>query len=335
LDAASLSQLSRIAEVRDEREAAQRLKLIAGDMQPRSLRIQAEALSVLLERRDFAGAMTTLDGLIRARPNQSRELFAVAAEIASDLDGHNAVAAKLAERPPWRQQFLARTIAAGKPELVEQIFSTLDSIGSPADTPELALLIGHYLKSGEIDAAYETWLSSLDDDELERVKLIYDGGFDQRIRNLRFDWTIDPARGLSYQLFPRNTASMDATLQMDFRGFQGKFANFSQLLRLRAGRYRLSGEVRFEGFEPSSGMVFRLYCLDKGKLNILEETGPLPQSGQWIPFEKTFSVPDADCPDQLLRLESQGGGTNAEITGQVAFDNIAIDTLPVNIVNPN
>jgi hypothetical protein len=100
------------------------------------------------------------------------------------------------------------------------------------------------------------------------------------------------------------------------------------MLRLRPGRYRLSGEVRFDGFESASGMVFRLHCLNNGKLNVLEETGPLPQSGQWISFEKTFSVPAADCLDQLLRLESQGGGgSNVVVSGQVAFDNIAIDTL--------
>jgi tetratricopeptide (TPR) repeat protein len=329
LDARSLSELSRIAAVQGDEDAATRLMLIAGDMQPRALGIQAEALNMLLQRRDFRGAMTALDGLIRARPNKARELFAVAADIASDPEGRNAVATSLAARPPWRQSFLARTLAAGKPEIVAQIFSELRVLGTPASTAELALLISHYLKGGEIDAAYTIWLASLDPEELQRVKLVYDGGFDQAIRNLRFDWTIEPAKGLSYRLFPRNTASLDMTLQIDFQDFDGDIANLSQILRLRPGRYRLRGEVRFEDFQSPSGVAFRLHCLDGGQLRPLDESGPLPQSSQWIAFEKTFSVPASGCPDQLLRLESQDGGeATGRTAGQVAFDNITIDNLP-------
>jgi hypothetical protein len=202
-------------------------------------------------------------------------------------------------------------------------------MGTPASDAELALLIAHYLNNAETDAAYATWLSSLAADDLERVKLVYDGGFDREIRNLRFDWTIEPAKGLSYRLFPRNTASLDMTLQIDFEAFQGKVSNLSQILRLRPGRYRLRGEVRFEGFQSPSGVTFRLHCLDSGELRPLEESGPLPQSSQWIAFETTFSVPASNCPDQLVRLESQDAVDAAGVTeGQLAFDNVAIDSLP-------
>jgi hypothetical protein len=329
LDAGSISQLSRIAEARGDSEAATRLKLIAGEMQPRAIRIQAEALQILLERRDFQGVMTKLDGLIRARPNRAGDLFAVAAEVAADPVGRNAVAAELTRRPPWRQQFLARTISAGKPELVQEVFSELRALGSPASASELALLVAHYLRSGEIEAAYTTWLSSLDAQELKQVKLVYDGGFDQEVKNLSFDWTIEPAKGLSYRLFPRNTASMDMTLQLDFKDVRGAFASLSQITRLRPGRYRLRGEARFEGFQSPSGVVFRIHCLSGVNLRRLDETGPIPQSGQWIAFEKIFSVPAADCPDQILRLESRRGADAEGVTkGLLALDNIAIDTLP-------
>ena len=329
LDAGSLRQISRIAEARGDQEAAERLRLIAGDMQPRALGIQAEALAILLQRRDFAGAMTRLDGLVRARPGRAHDLFAIAAEIAADPEGRNAVATKLAARPPWRQQFLARTISAGKPQVAQQIMSELRSMGTPASAPELALLIGHHLKAGEIDAAYAAWLSSLGAEELKTVRLVYDGGFEHEIRSLGFDWTIEPAEGLSHRRFPRNTASMDMALQLDFVDLGDSFANLSQILRLRPGRYRLSGEVRFEGFQSPAGVAFRIHCLSGGKPSHLDETGQLPQSGQWIAFEKTLSVPATGCTDQLLRLESRGGAAAEGVTnGQLSLDNIAIDTLP-------
>lgn len=329
LDAASVSQLARISEIRGDLESALRLKLIAGDMRPRSLSIQAEALAILLQRRDFDGALYRLDGLIRARPNQSRALFAVVADIATDAEGRKLVAARLAGAAPWRQQFLAATISAGRPEIAGQVLTELRGLGAAVSADELRLLIEHYMNSGEIDAAYAVWLSSLGADELDRVRLVYDGDFDKDVRSLRFDWTVAPVEGFSYRRFPRNTASMDMALQLDFLDVPGGFANLSQILRLRPGRYRIRGEVRFEDYRSPAGAVFRVHCLQNGKLSRLDETGALPQSAQWVGFERIFSVPVSGCQDQLLRLESLADAKTAgTTTGLMAVDNITIDSLP-------
>jgi tetratricopeptide (TPR) repeat protein len=329
LNAESLRQLSRIAEVRGEKETSERLRLIAGDMQPRALGIQAEALAILLERRDFERAMTRLDGLIRARPNRTNDLFAVVAAMAADPGGLIAVTAKVATQPPWREQFLARTVSSGMPQVAQQIMSKLREMGTAPSAAELDMLISHHLKRGEMNEAYAIWLSSLGDEELERVKLVFDGSFDKENRNLHFDWTVEPAGGLSHRRFPRNTASMDMSLQLEFDDFRNDFKHLSQILRLRPGRYRLSGEVRFEDFLSPSGLVFRVHCMSGGDLRQLDETGMLPQSSQWIAFEKSFAVPEANCPDQLLRLEFRAGaGGNGDTRGRVALDNMAIDKLP-------
>lgn len=329
LDARSLSQLSRIAEARGEYETATRLKLIAGDMRPRALSIQAETIAILLKRRDFEGAMVKLDGLIRARPRQQDALFAAVTGIAADPDGRNAAARKLAESPPWRWQFVAHTIAAGNRQVAQRLFSELAALGKPASARELNLLIAQYMKDKDVDAAYAVWLSSLSAEQLNRVKLIYDGGFDEEIAGHRFDWTVDPAGGMTYRLFPRNTSSMDMTLQLDFFNFRGDFKNLSQILRLRPGRYRLTGEARFSDFQSSTGAVFRIHCLNDGGMIPLDETGTLPKAGQWITFEKIFAVPALHCQDQLLRLEIQGrGGPDSVTQGQLALDRLAIDRLP-------
>jgi len=329
LNATALITLSRIAEARGEAEAAARLKLLAGDMQPRGTAIQAEAIAILLARRDYETVTTRLDGLIRARPNRSAALFALAASIATDPEGRLALARKLASNPPWRGAFLAETIAKGDPRTAQRIFAALREIGQPAATAELSLLIERYLKDGAVDQAYAVWLSNLDGAELQKVKLVYDGGFDQPIRGLRFDWTLTPAEGLSVRQFPRNTASMDQSLQIDFASFRGDFAHLSQILRLKPGRYQLGGEVRSEDFQSATGLVFRLYCMKGGKLQPLAETAPLPQSSQWMAFSRGFAVPPADCPDQLLRLESRAKGGSTNFTrGQVALDNLSVDTLP-------
>lgn len=328
LNAASIIDLSRIAEARGNTEAAERLKLIAGEMTPRLTRVQAEALAILLKRRDFDAVMTRLDGLIRARPSEASNFFALAGEIAADEDGAKAVARMLAANPPWRKQFIDALIAKGQAGVAYQLMGQLRSLGAPVDAAEIRAVIDSYLKQGDVDRGYAVWLSSLGEDELKDVRLIYDGGFSHPLRSLRFDWTVKPGEGLSYRLFPRNTASMDQTLQLDFADFAGPIANPSQILRLRPGRYRLTGEIRFENFVSPTGVVFRLYCIDT-KLRPLDETSPLPQSTQWISFEKTFAVPAEGCANQLLQLESKTRLENTQLTrGMIAIDALNIDNLP-------
>lgn len=329
LDAAAVIDLSRIAEARGDAEASERLKLIAGQMAPRLTRIQAEALTILLRRRDFDAVMDRLDGLIRARPREADRLFAVAAGIARDADGAKAVARMMARNPPWRRQFLAAMIATGEAETAYRVMGELSAINAPVEASEIRSVIDHHLKAGDVDRAYAVWLSSLSEDELKDVRLIYDGGFSHPLKGLRFDWTVTPADGLTQRLFPRNTASMDQTLQLDFVDVTGTINHLSQILRLRPGRHRLSGEIRFENFVSPTGLVFRLYCLAGSKATPLDQTASLPQSTQWIGFERTFEVPDSGCNSQLLQLESQARLENTQITrGMVAIDALNIDNLP-------
>lgn len=329
LDAKALVSLSRLAEVRGDAEASERLKLIAGDMTPRDTLVQVEALTILLKRRDFDAVMTRLDGLIRARPQQTQNFFSLAAEIARDPDGANATARMLARNPPWRAGFVASLIAKGDAGKAYRIISALRGLGAAVDPAELAAVIDFHLRQGDVDKAYGIWLSSLTADELKAVKRVYDGGFAHEIRSLRFDWTVKPGEGFSYRTFPRNTASMDQTLQIDFNGFVGGFANLSQMLRLGAARYKLTGEARFEAFQSPTSLVFRIYCVTKGASRLVDETQPLPQSTQWIAFEKAFRVPAEGCEAQLLQLESKAKPEGAQATqGQVAVDNIQIEKLP-------
>ena len=329
LDANVLLDLSHFAEAQGEADVAERLKLAAGQLRPRVTAVQAEAMEILLRRQDFDSVMSRLDGLIRARPDQAQDFFAVAAGIASGEDGSRAVARMLATYPPWRPQFFAYAIAKGAPGTTQRIFSDMRALNMPIENRELSALIGDLLKKNDVDGAYAVWLSGLSEAELKEVKRVYDGNFTQPIRNLRFDWTVTPGDGFTYRLFPRNTASMDQTLQIDFRNFQGSFANLSQILQLRPGRYSLSGEARFEDYQSASGLVFRIYCNQANTLRLLDETGSLPQSSQWMAFDKAFEVPNGACPTQLLRLESKTKLETAQTTlGLVALDAISVDILP-------
>ena len=329
LDAESIITLSRIAEAEGNAEAAERLTLSAGEMMPRGVSVQAEALTIFLNRRDFEQVMRRLDGLIRARPDEIANFFNLASEISADPDGSRAVARMIASDPPWRAQFFAYLLSKGQPEAATRIMDDLRGLSAPVQDREIANVINYYLQAGDTDRAYAAWLSSLSEEELKDVKRIYDGGFRHPVRGLSFDWTVRPADGLAFRQFPRNTASMDQTLQLEFQDFAGGVSNLSQILNLRPGRYRLSGEVRFEGFASPTGLVFRLYCLDGGSPKALDETAPLPQSTQWISFDKSFEVPTEKCVNQILQLESKTRLLNSQVTrGMIAIDAVTIDSLP-------
>lgn len=273
--------------------------------------------------------MYSLDGLTRSQPDEAENFFGLAAEISDDEDGSKAVARMLATDPPWRPQFFAYLISKGQPQVASRIMNDIRGLSAPVQDSEIAGVINYYIQAGDFDQAYAAWLSSLSEEELKDVKRIYDGGFRHPVRGLRFDWTVRPADGLAYRQFPRNTASMDQTLQLEFQNFAGGVSNLSQILNLRPGRYRLSGEVRFEGFASPTGLVFRLYCLDGGSPNALDETAPLPQSTQWISFDKSFEVPSEKCVNQILQLESKTRLLNSQVTrGMIAIDAVAIDSLP-------
>ena len=305
LDAENLVNLAHIAEAKGDAETSERLKLAAGEIRPRSARIQAEALAVLVERRDFVPLMSRLDGLLRARPGQSEVLFGIAADLASEPEARRILAQLLTENPPWRANFLAYLLVTkNAPQLAQAVIADIRAAGGGTDPTEVTQVIDNYLRSGATDKAYYVWLDTLSPDELKSVKGVYDGGFNHPVRSMRFDWTFKPAKGYAYRIFPRNTASMDKTLQIDFLDFEGNFSHLSQLIRLVPGRYRLSGEVRSENLQPDNNLVFRLYCLSPAGERLVEETNPLPQSGQWIGFEKTVNVPEVECSNQILRLES-------------------------------
>lgn len=330
LDATKIFALSRITAVDGNAEAADRLRLQAGEMMPRNAKVQAEALTILLTRRDFDQAMVRLDGLIRSRPAEARNFFALAADIAADPDGSKALARTLASTPPWRGQFLAYLLTSQQPEIATELMEELREIGTQIPDSEIAAVINYYLKISAMDQGYAVWLSSLSEDEMSDVLLIYDGGFRHPIRNLRFDWTLRPASGLTYRLFPRNTASSDQTLQLDFEDFTGSISHLSQILRLAPGRYRISGETRTDVFTSPTSLVFRIYCLADGRSSILDETAPLPQSKQWISFDKVLTVPPEKCDNQLLQLESKTKLLTTQLTnGMVAIDSLSIETLAI------
>lgn len=329
LDPATLRELGTMAEASDRLEVSDRLKLIAGDLAPRSTSVQVDALAILLAREDFAGAMDRIDGLMRANPNMARQYLPLIAEIAANPEGRRAVAQTLASDPPWRASLFSALLAARQPDVAARLIVDVKGAGGAEDPRELARLVDYYLKSGEVDRAYAAWLSSLSDGELNEVKRIYDGDFKFPPRSLQFDWTIAPAEGLSFRRFPRNTSNLDQTLQLEFAGVQGSFDSLSQILRLGPGRYRISGETSFGNFAQRAEFRFRLYCLVDGKPKPLDETQALPQSTQWMSFASEFAVPAGECPHQLLRLEGKASDPDGNgLRGVLALDKITIDRIP-------
>lgn len=336
LDVHSLLTLARINEIRGRTEEADLLRLAAGVIRPHDPQLQGEVIPVLLKRGDLATVTRRLDGMIRGYPWRQTSLFDVLAELSGVQGGAESVASLLADDPPWRKDFLAYLVDTKRTDIAASMIDALSLTRVPAQPEELARLINDQIKMGAISDAYRNWLVSLSDEERSLVKSIYDGGFEAPIRNLTFDWTVLPGKGLSYQLIQPDGRSKKRNLSLNFDGYSGKFANLSQLLMLSPGLYRIRGEAGlsetgsadFEGLAVPDGFSFRIYCRDGSDLQLIEETGPLPRTKEMLPFEKMFRIPTGRCKTQLLRLEAfPNATTKQKISGKFWLGGLSIDNL--------
>lgn len=326
LDARSLITLARINDVRSRTEEADRLRLAAGAIRPHDPQIQGEAIPVLVKRGDLATVTQRVDGLIRAYPARRGAFFDLLAELLAMPGGPEAVASKLAEDPLWRGSFFAHLVDTQRIDAVTTVIDALSLTNGPARPEELARLINYQIKIGAISDAYRNWLVSLSDQERSLVRAVYDGGFDGPVRNLSFDWTVNPRPGLSYQLVTRSPGSSNRKLRLNFDGYSGKFNNLSQILLLSPGLYQIRGEAAGGGTSLPADFIFRIYCRDGPDLRLIEETGPLPQAKDFLSFEKTFRIPPDGCQSQLLRLEAIEQSTGRQdLTGELSLDGLSID----------
>ncbi len=329
MDQGALVNLSLLSGADGDRDRADALAIAAAGRALRDGRAQTAALQLLLQRGDAAGALVSLDALIRTRPDSRDSLFAALLELAGNPQASEPVVRLLAEEPPWRGEFF--TWAAEKserPEIAYQLLSALKGSAAPPADIEVQQLVRRYIDAKDLSTAYFIWLDSLSETALRKAANVFDGGFDLPLADLYFGWTQSYSKGVETKIVPRANGSSDSVLRISFVGNRDRVGPVYQFLRLAPGRYILSGDFRAEQLQTETGLVWRIIC-NEGSAALLAETPPLTGDRQWDRFEARFEVP-AGCITQSLGLSARSTATlDQQISGRAYYDNMAITPLAI------
>lgn len=326
LDIQAVKALAALAQAAGDNNSAKVLTIMAGDRNLRDTATQQVILQMLMADRDYDGALYRLDGLMRARPEQADTLLPALASFTGDSDKRTALIKLLKTNPPWRDKFIQHIVSGGfDVAAAYALISALDQADSPVTSRQLAMLLQNLATERAYDKAYFIWLNALSETELRQVRLVFDGDFNNELKNRLFDWTYRPIDNVELRLTPRAAGSVDRVARLDFAQGRTAFSNFYQYLRLAPGSYAFSLEAKSEDLVSDSGLTWRIRCADDGNLGIITESQPLRGAVAWQVMEQSFQVPEEGCATQLLRLELAGKlELDQKISGRVFYDNLKI-----------
>jgi hypothetical protein len=311
-----------------ETAKSDRLALALAQRSFRDVEAQALALDISLAKRDYARAIHIMDAVLRTKPKSKEFLFPLLRTLSDNPDSLSSLVDVLADNPHWRTDFLTDLAKNGKNTgVLSKLIAMLKKKGSPAKVNEVRALVARLLEERNYDGAYYAWLDSLPVQDLKKVGLVFDGGFESNNRGLLFDWTFQRRKNVEVRIISRGNSQADNALQIRFAKNNSSFADVSQTLYLSAGNYRLEGEVRTEDLQNERGLVWKVFCLSDAK-QILGTTSRHNGTSDWTAFTADFAVPAEKCEMQRLVLVLDARLVlDQNISGRIWYDNLKINNL--------
>ncbi len=231
-------------------ETANRAALTALSFQPRSRAARMHVVNQLVAVGAFDEALDQITLLSRIDPGGQETYHTAILRLVQDRAAWPAIRRAVTTDPPWKEPvliILARsTIDTG---FLQSLFESW---------PErIDILLDRYIRDGDIDTAYLTFLSALPTDA--NIAVPYDAGFTGQPGHEPFNWRVNTRYA---------ELAEEGGLDVSYFG-RGRVALAEQVFPLSPGTYRL--EAGFEGtFNPeSAGFGFRIRCASGA------EPGPL------------------------------------------------------------
>jgi hypothetical protein len=219
----------------------------------------------------------------------------------------------VAEKPEWLGSFIYEACmriedpVAMLPMVIERIRS-----GQFIDK-EVNCVIERLKFSGEWRQAYQLWLNVIPKARLDAVGSIFNGGFEFPTTGRHFDWQlpVEDASIVGYQadFRPVAGASGQSAMRVEYSGRAQLGVPVAQHLSLLPGKYQLSGRAMVESRALGRGALWAVRCMNKGESTLppLATTATFSDPSPWHDFSAELTVPPADCPGQVLRLEAVSG----------------------------
>ena len=318
--------LSRLKEAQGDLAAAERAMETASDMAPRRNDVQMEAAAFWMRRGNMERAMRHWDVALTFGTELRPRMFPQLLKLAENPARLPAFAPLLLQPVEWWPAFFE--YAAGNAERVDTLHAlfSLQAQGPNTATPAaLRAFLARLQREGQWVDAYFIWLNGLPKDQITMIGNLFNGGFEYRISNAGFDWIADQVPLVLVETAATHGSTGSRALHVVFRGSKTAYRHLRQHLLLPPGSYHLRGRVRPESLETAYGLQWVLRCADRNGTQ-LAMSERFIGSDQWRHFSVAFSVPEADCDGQVLRLELAGrAALDYEARGGIWFDDLSIE----------
>jgi hypothetical protein len=241
----------------------------------------------------------------------------------------------LSTDPPWRPQFLSsvsNAISDARTPL-DLLLSLKDTANPPTARdlrPYLDFLIGH----GFFDLAYYTWLQFLRPEQFAQAGHLYNGGFDAPPSGTPFDWVLTKGTGVTAQVAAKSDKPGERALHLQFGPGRVDYRDVFQLIMLSPGSYQFQGKYKGD-LVSERGLEWRVICAAKERNIIGRGVVSRSTTAQWQDLEFSFTVPQADCPAQYVKLVFDARSASEKfISGNIWFDDFKIAREEPTVATP-
>ena len=260
----------------------------------------------------YAEALVEMDYALRSSEGVRRVVLPELVKVMRQPNGRRALAAVLARRPIWREEFVK--VAQNSTFRPEEALDLIDRIRALRPSADISLERGLYLqalvKAGQAAEARAILLEGLAPAERARHQYVFDGSFTGRKAPQPFGWLLrDTAVG-------RAEIVRIGTPYLDVNYFGGQTMLLAeQVLALRPGTYVIGSRAKSDGGISAGELFWALACK--------QDAPPLAKIGIGAPqpayrmYQTKVSVP-ASCPVQRLQLMADPGDVATTFNVQIA-----------------
>jgi len=324
-DGPTYAAIARLKEQAGELAEAEQAMQAAAQMAPRRVDVQLEAARFWFRRGDIARAMKHMDVVLTFGGSLREQIFPDLLKLAEDPATREIAHARLLkQRITWWPQFFNHAAAkATSVETLRALFQMQADGPNAVTTEGLRAYLQRLQRENLWIESYLVWLNNLRKDQLNAIGNLFNGGFEEEISNLGFDWIVTPASQVVVDTASTYGATGHKALRVVFRGPRIQFQHVHQYLMLDPGAYSLHGRVRPDNLETSEGIQWSIYCV--GNAKALAHSERFTGTDHWQHFTAQLQIPAQDCAVQMLRLELAGrSALDYEAKGAIWFDDLSI-----------
>lgn len=297
----------------------------AAQLAPRRVDVQFEAARFWFRRGNIERAMKHLDVALTFGGSLRDQIFPDLLKLAADPATREiAYARLLKQRIIWWPQFF--DYAAANTTSVETLRALFQmQVGGPnaVTTDGLGAYLHRLQRENLWIESYLVWLNHLRKEQLNAIGNLFNGGFEEDISNLGFDWIVTPSSQVVVDTATTYGTIGHKALRVVFRGPRIQFQHVHQYLMLDPDTYSLHGRARTDNLESPEGVQWSIYCV--GTATALAHSERFNGTDHWQHFASQFQIPSQDCAVQMLRLELAGrSALDYEAKGAIWFDDLSI-----------